>query len=218
MSCAHPPTIASTSVGRMRSALLALSLAVALGVMAHLALLGHWQHLTKLVPLASVAGTAVLAVLLAGHRNARSHRLADAVQVWTLLAMAAGWWGVNRHLVANLATVRERQPGWSRRRLFVEAARGDLPLLAPLAVVIPALLLVVAAWPDRVTRPGPTGPDDAADTEARRTLDLPRAFSAVRTDVSAVLHPPASTGGADAAFDSTEHLDRAGNNESDGGR
>lgn len=218
MSSAHPPTTASTSVGRMRSALLALSLAVALGVMVQLALLGHWQQRTKLVPLASVAGSGVLAVLLVGRRNARPHRLVDAVQVWTLVAVAAGWWGVNRHLVANLATVREQQPGWDRRRLFVEAARGDLPLLAPLAVVIPALLLVVASWPDRVTRPSPTGPDHAGDSEPRRALDLSRSFSAVRNDVSAVLRPPSSARGDAAAGASTEHVDRAGDDEGDRGQ
>ena len=127
----------------LRAALLGVAVAVALGILGELLLIGHTEEALQLVPLA-------LAALALG--GALWLRLAPGpAGLWALrglggtLALAAAL-GVVEHLEGNLAFEQEIRPGAAPSQALLAALAGANPLLAPGALVVLGAALAAATW------------------------------------------------------------------------
>ena len=126
-----------------REMLVAFSALVSLGTMTELALIGHWHGRSQLI--AWVIAYADLAAAWAvAEPTKRQHLLLARVLAGS--AAVGGVVGVCHHLAANWAFASELHPDASVRSRAWDAASGGIPLLAPMAVTVPAVLVAFATF------------------------------------------------------------------------
>ena len=112
----------------LRQILLALILIGAVGLLAELALLEHFESLTQWIPLALLVVVVTAAVLVVTWRTPSALRFFRAVMA---LCVVTGVVGVVLHYRGNVEFEIERDGSLHGIRLFWEAIRGATPALAP---------------------------------------------------------------------------------------
>jgi hypothetical protein len=114
--------------GPLRRLLLALVLLGAVGLLAELALLEHYEDATQWIPLALLALALATGTAVALRRGRATVRVFQGTMA---LCVAAGALGVWLHYRGNVEFELERDGALSGLRLFWEAVRGATPSLAP---------------------------------------------------------------------------------------
>jgi MFS superfamily sulfate permease-like transporter len=112
----------------LRQILFALILIGAVGLLAELALLEHFESLTQWIPLALLVVVVTAAVLVVTWRTPSALRFFRAVMA---LCVVTGVVGVVLHYRGNVEFEIERDGSLHGIRLFWEAIRGATPALAP---------------------------------------------------------------------------------------
>ncbi len=110
---------------------------MALGTIAELLLLSHYEDNWQLLPIVLIALSMILMVII------RMKRLSWAIQSFkiSLLACAlSGFLGAYFHLRANLEFEMELHPTQSWTTSFIESLSGALPALAPGSMILFALI------------------------------------------------------------------------------
>lgn len=123
-----PPVPPTGGDGRLRAALAAIFYFGAIGTIAELVLLGHFEKALQFTPTAALllAGAALGAALL--RPTARALYLVR----WTMALLAAvGALGIVFHYRANMQLELEMEPDLGGLRLVWLALRGGTPALAP---------------------------------------------------------------------------------------
>ena len=123
--------------GPLRRILLAVFLLGALGTLAELILLEHYEDWWQLLPLVLLGASPVAVVLLVLRPGAASVR---SFQMLMLLLVAAGGIGVYQHYSGNVEFELEMYPSRGGFELIRESLQGATPALAPGAVAQLGLL------------------------------------------------------------------------------
>ena len=131
------------TVARLRGLLLALVGVAALGLLAELVLLEHYESAWQYTPLILLGLALVAAAVVARRPSLASVRFFQAVM---LLCVAAGLVGVFLHYDGNVEFELERDPLLRGVALLWEAARGATPALAPGAMAQLGLLGLVYTY------------------------------------------------------------------------
>jgi hypothetical protein len=123
--------------GPLRRILLAVFLLGALGTLAELILLEHYEDGWQLLPLALLGASPIAVALLILRPGAASLR---SFQMLMLLLVAAGGIGVYQHYSGNVEFELEMYPSRGGFELIWESLKGATPALAPGAVAQLGLL------------------------------------------------------------------------------
>lgn len=123
--------------GSLRRILLAVFLLGALGTLAELILLEHYEDWWQLLPLVLLGASPVAVVLLVLRPGAASVR---SFQMLMLLLVAAGGIGLYQHYRGNVEFELEMYPSRGGFELIWESLKGATPALAPGAVAQLGLL------------------------------------------------------------------------------
>ena len=100
-------------------------------------LLDHYEDWYQLIPLLGIAITLVMTVVLNFRASKMIHQLFKLVLV---LISLSGIYGVFLHLQANFEFEQEIHPTESTWSLFTESISGAFPALAPLSLIVLALI------------------------------------------------------------------------------
>lgn len=134
--------MSSTSLLTRRA--LQIYLIGALGIIAELLLLGHYETAAQLVPLAllglalAAGGTAL--------RHAGSGRYLRPLVAVSWMQVAGGTLGFFFHMKSNVEFERQLHPNESLLQTYVDAASGAMPALAPGAIAFMGLLGIFICW------------------------------------------------------------------------
>ena len=131
------------TVARLRGLLLALVGVAALGLLAELVLLEHYESAWQYTPHILLGLALVAAAVVARRPSPASVRFFQTVMV---LCVASGLVGVFLHLKGNVEFELERDPLLRGVALLWEAARGATPALAPGAMAQLGLLGLVYTY------------------------------------------------------------------------
>lgn len=123
--------------GPLRRILLAVFLLGALGTLAELILLEHYEDWWQLLPLALLGASPVAVALMILRPGAASVR---SFQMLMLVLVAAGGIGVYQHYTGNVEFELEMYPSRGGFELIWESLKGATPTLAPGAVAQLGLL------------------------------------------------------------------------------
>jgi len=123
--------------GPLRRVLLAVFLLGALGTLAELILLEHYEDWWQLLPLVLLGASPIAVALLILRPGAASLR---SFQMLMLLLVAAGGIGVYQHYSGNVEFELEMYPSRGGFELIWESLKGATPALAPGAVAQLGLL------------------------------------------------------------------------------
>lgn len=130
-------------VARFRQFLLWLTILICVGVIAELALTGHYDQPLQFVPfvLCGLAIVVVLGVLI------RPNRTTINLLRGCMLAVAlGGLLGSYEHIVGNLELAREVNSAKANANVIKTALTGANPALAPGALGITALIALAATY------------------------------------------------------------------------
>lgn len=116
----------------VRRLLLAVIALGCIGLIAELALIGHYEDWQQWIPLVSL-GLGLIAVIAVGTRPARA--VVRGFQLLMLVFLVAGALGVYFHIAGNVEFEREMDPDTGGVALLWIALRGATPALAPGALV-----------------------------------------------------------------------------------
>ena len=131
------------TVAALRRLLLALVGVGALGLLAELVLLEHYESAWQFTPLVLLGGALLAVALVARRPSLASVRFFQTVMA---LCVASGLVGVFLHLKGNVEFELEREPLLRGLALLWEAARGATPALAPGAMAQLGLLGLVYTY------------------------------------------------------------------------
>jgi hypothetical protein len=152
---------APSDAGLLRRLLGAVVVVGALGLLAELLLLEHWDDPWQWAPLALLALAAPLALAAT---LSPGPRVLAALRALMGLHLLAGVVGVLLHYQGNAEFEREREPSLGGARLVWESLRGATPALAPGAMAQLGLLGLLYAFRHPARRP-------AAPTVTRTETD-----------------------------------------------
>jgi hypothetical protein len=107
------------------------------GMLLELYLLDHYEDRYQLIPLLVIAIALVMTVVLNFRASKRIQQLFKLVLV---LISLSGIYGVFLHLQANFEFEQEIHPTASTLSLFSESISGAFPALAPLSLIVLALM------------------------------------------------------------------------------
>ncbi len=107
------------------------------GMLLELYLLDHYEDRYQLIPLLGIAIALVMTVVLNFRASKRIQQLFKLVLV---LISLSGIYGVFLHLQANFEFEQEIHPTASAWSLFSESISGAFPALAPLSLIVLALI------------------------------------------------------------------------------
>jgi hypothetical protein len=107
------------------------------GMLLELYLLDHYEDRYQLIPLLGIAIALVMTVVLNFRASKRIQQLFKLVLV---LISLSGIYGVFLHLQANFEFEQEIHPTASTLSLFSESISGAFPALAPLSLIVLALM------------------------------------------------------------------------------
>lgn len=108
-----------------------------IGTILELYLLGHYEDTLQLFPILCIALSLFLMVVLVFTKALIAIRAFKLVLVLTALS---GLYGTYLHLQANFEFEYDMTPSASKWELFRESLSGALPALAPLSMVVLALI------------------------------------------------------------------------------
>jgi hypothetical protein len=129
--------------GRLREYLLALSGFIAVGSVAELLLLLHFEEALQWIPF--ILCVLALAVVVAVWRRP-GRRSIRALRTVMALVIAGSAWGVLLHLQGNLDFLRETKPNASAMDTVWGMVHGGSPVLAPGVLVVMALAGLAATY------------------------------------------------------------------------
>ena len=133
----------SDTVAALRRLVLAIIGIGAIGLMAELVLLEHYESGWQYTPLVLLGAALVASAIVAWRPSPASVRFFQAVMV---LCVTAGLVGVFLHYDGNVEFELEREPLRRGLDLFWEAMRGATPALAPGALTQLGLLGLVYSY------------------------------------------------------------------------
>jgi hypothetical protein len=128
---------------RLRTFLFVIAACLCVGTIVELFLLGHTKTLVQLTPFV-LCGAGALAVAAALARPKRGTLMALRVVMGLLLL--GSLFGMYEHIENNLAFELEIRPNATASDVWLEALKGDSPLLAPGALALAACLAVAATY------------------------------------------------------------------------
>lgn len=108
-----------------------------LGTVSELYLLNHYEDTLQFIPILSIGLLLLLVLVLFFYRSKFLHMVFKILLVLTALS---GIYGSFLHLQANYEFELEMTPTLSGWDLFLESLSGALPALAPLSMVVLALI------------------------------------------------------------------------------
>jgi hypothetical protein len=129
--------MATGEQNRAKKIITAALLFMLLGTAAELYLLEHFEDTLQLIPLIGIGGALLV---LFGLLYQRTPVLVTVFKILLALTGLSGFYGTFLHLRANYEFELEMRPtaaGWD---LFRESLSGALPALAPLSMVVLALI------------------------------------------------------------------------------
>ena len=107
------------------------------GMLLELYLLDHYEDRYQLIPLLGIAIALVITVIL----NFRASKMIQQLfKLVLVLISLSGIYGVFLHLQANFEFEQEIHPTASTWSLFSESISGAFPALAPLSLIVLALM------------------------------------------------------------------------------
>lgn len=127
----------------VRAALLALLIIGSAGLMVELLLIGHYDEIWQIVPLALLGLGLIASVIVWLRPTSGSIQFFQAMM---LAFVVAGVLGVWRHYTGNAEFELERRSDLSGWKLLWESARGATPLLAPFALAQLGLMGLVCTF------------------------------------------------------------------------
>ena len=127
----------------LRTLLLGIIVLGAMGLLAELLLLEHYESAWQFTPLVLLGAVVVAAALIWRRPSPATVRFFQALMA---LCLAAGAIGVFLHYDGNVEFELEREPLLGGLALFWEAARGATPALAPGAIAQLGLLGLVYTY------------------------------------------------------------------------
>jgi hypothetical protein len=140
---------AATTLAALRRLLIGLLVFGLVGTATDLLLIGHYEDLWQLIPLALIGLALVVSVVLALTSPATG-RAATVVQVFRtvmVLLILAGGVGTVLHYRANMEFKLEMDPSLSGLALFSSVVRAKAPpAMAPATMVLLGLLGLAAAY------------------------------------------------------------------------
>lgn len=110
---------------------------MAIGTLFELYLLEHFEDTLQLIPILCI-GTSILIMLILFLK--RTTIVKNLFKITLVLTALSGFVGVYLHLNANYEFELEMQPTAHHWDLFVESLSGAFPALAPLSMIILALI------------------------------------------------------------------------------
>ena len=138
-----PGDVGAGALHRLRRLLLALVLFGALGLLAELLLLEHWEAGFQRAPLILLGLTALGSLALLARPERRMLRAFQAVMV---IAVLSGVAGTAFHFGSNVQLEREIGPDRPGGEIFRAAVGGGTPTLAPGAMIQLGLLGLLATY------------------------------------------------------------------------
>ncbi len=130
-------------VNRFRQFLLWLTILVCVGLIAELALTGHYKQPMQVVPFA-LCGLTIIAVLAVIIRPSR-HSI-WALRGLMLVVVLGGLLGSLEHTQSNLEIAREVNSAKANAAVLSTALTGAAPALAPGALGVTALIAIAATY------------------------------------------------------------------------
>ena len=107
------------------------------GMLLELYLLGHYEDNYQLIPLFGIAIALIISVVL----NFRASKMIQNLfKLVLILISLSGIYGVYLHLQANFEFEKEIHPTLNNSSLFLESISGALPTIAPLSLIVLALI------------------------------------------------------------------------------
>lgn len=128
--------VTSERYGIKRVILLAL-LFMLLGTLLELYLLDHYEDTLQLIPLLCIGGALINLLILFFRKSQAIINLFKLVLVITSLS---GIYGAFLHLQANYEFEQDMKPTANFWELFLESLSGALPTLAPMSMIVLALI------------------------------------------------------------------------------
>lgn len=139
-----------TEIGTIRRVLVALVILGAMGLIAELLLLEHYETAWQYAPIALLVFAMVTGTVAALRPSHTVLRIFQSVMV---LCVASGLVGVFLHYQGNVEWEIERNAAMRGWELFREAMMGATPALAPGAMAQLGLVGLAFAWRHPVLRP-----------------------------------------------------------------
>lgn len=122
---------------RLKRVILIAFLFMLLGTMLELYLLDHYEGIQQLIPIFCIGASILMLGILYFKRN---HVLEGTFKMILGLTALSGIYGTYLHLRANYEFEQEMKPTADNWTLFMESMSGALPALAPLSMIVSALL------------------------------------------------------------------------------
>ena len=122
---------------RLKQVLVFALLFMIVGSLLELYLLDHYEDTWQLIPILSVGTTLVTLLILFFKKTTKVVNLFKAVLILTALS---GVYGVFLHLQSNFEFEQDMKPTATNWELFSESLSGALPTLAPMSMLILALI------------------------------------------------------------------------------
>lgn len=100
-------------------------------------LLGHYEDNYQLIPIFGIAIALIISIVL----NFRASKMIQQLfKLVLILISLSGIYGVYLHLQANFEFEKEIHPTLNNSSLFLESISGALPTIAPLSLIVLALI------------------------------------------------------------------------------
>jgi hypothetical protein len=132
-------------LARVRKLLLMLLAAGSLGTGVELLLLGHFEELTQIVPLALLAA----GLLTAAWHLASTHASAAALRWLMAVFVASGGLGIVLHYRGNVEFEREMYPALAGMELIGKTLTGATPVFAPGTMALLGAIGLLASYGPR---------------------------------------------------------------------
>lgn len=107
------------------------------GTVLELFLLSHYEDVFQLIPILCIAFVMITALLLVFYRT---KWIKNGFKGILLITAMSGIYGAYLHLSENFEFEMEMQPTATNLDLFLESFSGALPALAPLSMIVLALI------------------------------------------------------------------------------
>jgi|TARA_B110000444_G_scaffold42268_1_gene38183 amino acid permease len=108
-----------------------------IGTLLELYLLNHYENILQLIPVLCIAIALINSIFIYFRRSKASNNIFKIV---LFLTSISGISGVFFHLQANYEFEQEIKPTANSLELFLESISGAFPVLAPLSMVVLALI------------------------------------------------------------------------------
>ncbi|WP_299127021.1 hypothetical protein [uncultured Winogradskyella sp.] len=122
---------------RLNNVILIALLLMTVGTVLELYLLSHYESFLQLIPILCI-GLVLLTVIILAFR--KTIIIKNVFKLLLVLTVLSGIYGTILHLQSNYEFEIEMTPTADRWHLFLESFAGALPALAPLSMIVLALI------------------------------------------------------------------------------